>query len=758
MIKGIYANIIIDISHEKVDRPFQYKIPERLQGKLQIGMCVIVPFGKGNKELSGYIIEITDQAQYSPEKLKEILAVSDLGMLAESGQIRLAAWMKERYGSTMITALKTVLPVRKKANTPQKRRIVLGVSGEEAAQLLAQCRRKHQSARVRLLERLCEKGEITYEEAVGELALTSASIKAMAEKGIVTVVSEISYRNPVVCKGEIKEKPVLNEAQRTIVSEILTEYKEGRPGTYLIHGITGSGKTEVYMELIDGVVRLGKQAILLIPEIALTYQTVSRFAGRFGERVSVLHSRLSAGEKYDQCERAKKGEIDIIIGPRSALFTPFSKLGLIIIDEEHEASYKSESMPKYHAREAAAWLASYYGASVVLGSATPSLESYAASEKGLIKRYELTQRPMGGSLPEVYVEDLRKELKCGNRSIFSRRLQQLLEQRLSAGEQSMLFLNRRGYAGFVSCRACGHVMKCPHCDVSLSEHKGGRLVCHYCGYEQPSVKICPACGSKYILGFRAGTQQIEELLHKCYPQARVLRMDADTTRKKGSYDKILAAFANGEADILIGTQMIVKGHDFPNVTLVGILAADLSLHAGDYRAGERTFQLLTQAAGRAGRGTKPGEVVIQTYQPEHHSVRYAAKQDYKGFYTEEMGYRELLAYPPAAHMLAVLVLSETQDGGMALAGRLAELAKQDGKPADGQTGIERDGLNRCVQLIGPAAASIGRIGDQYRTVFYAKSADMEALIGIKDTLEEFLERQALCTESVQFDFDPMNGY
>ena len=512
------------------------------------------------------------------------------------------------------------------------------------------------------------------------------------------------------------------------------------------------------MELIDGVVRLGKQAILLIPEIALTYQTVSRFAGRFGERVSVLHSRLSAGEKYDQCERAKKGEIDIIIGPRSALFTPFSKLGLIIIDEEHEASYKSESMPKYHAREAAAWLASYYGASVVLGSATPSLESYAASEKGLIKRYELTQRPMGGSLPEVYVEDLRKELKCGNRSIFSRRLQQLLEQRLSAGEQSMLFLNRRGYAGFVSCRACGHVMKCPHCDVSLSEHKGGRLVCHYCGYEQPSVKICPACGSKYILGFRAGTQQIEELLHKCYPQARVLRMDADTTRKKGSYDKILAAFANGEADILIGTQMIVKGHDFPNVTLVGILAADLSLHAGDYRAGERTFQLLTQAAGRAGRGTKPGEVVIQTYQPEHHSVRYAAKQDYKGFYTEEMGYRELLAYPPAAHMLAVLVLSETQDGGMALAGRLAELAKQDGKPADGQTGIERDGLNRCVQLIGPAAASIGRIGDQYRTVFYAKSADMEALIGIKDTLEEFLERQALCTESVQFDFDPMNGY
>lgn len=760
MIKGIYANIIVDISHEKVDRPFQYKIPERLLGKLSVGMCVIVPFGKGNKELSGYIIEITDQAQYSEEKLKEILAVSDQGMLVESSQIRLAAWMKERYGATMITALKTVLPVRKKTNTPQKRRIALAVSMEEAEQLLAQCRRKHQNARARLLERLCEAGEITYEEACGELALTSASIKAMAEKKIVTIVSELSYRNPVAYRGETKEKPVLSHAQKTIVSEILEEYRSGRPGTYLIHGITGSGKTEVYMELIDGMIRLGRQAIVLIPEIALTYQTVSRFVGRFGDRVSVLHSRLSAGEKYDQCERAKKGEIDMIIGPRSALFTPFSRLGLIIIDEEHEASYKSESMPKYHAREAAVKLASYYGASVVLGSATPSLESYAASEKGRIRRYELTERLTGGRLPEVYVEDLRKELKCGNRSIFSRRLQQLLEQRLSAGEQSMLFLNRRGYAGFVSCRACGHVMKCPHCDVSLSEHKGDRLICHYCGYEQPAVRICPACGSRYILGFRAGTEQIEELLHRYYPQARVLRMDADTTRKKGSYDRILSAFADGEADILIGTQMIVKGHDFPNVTLVGVLAADLSLYAGDYRAGERTFQLLTQAAGRAGRGKKPGEVVIQTYQPEHHSVRYAAKQDYKGFYAEEMGYRELLGYPPAAHMLAVLVLSETEDGGMALAKRLVWLAGQGKKQADGQTDVP-DGQRESgspVQLIGPAAASIGRIGDQYRTVFYAKSADMESLIRIKDALEDLLERETRRSESVQFDFDPMNSY
>ena len=410
------------------------------------------------------------------------------------------------------------------------------------------------------------------------------------------------------------------------------------------------------------------------------------------------------------------------------------------MDEEHEGSYKSEAMPKYHAREAAKELASYFGASLVLGSATPSLESYYAAERGLIRRFELTRRLTGGTLPRVYVEDLRRELRDGNRSMFSRRLRDLLEARLAAGEQSILFLNRRGYAGFVSCRACGHVMKCPHCDVSLSEHRGGRLICHYCGYEQAAVTVCPACGSSYILGFRAGTQQIEENLHRLFPQAGVLRMDADTTRKKDSYEAILSAFARGDADILVGTQMIVKGHDFPNVTLVGVLAADLSLHAGDYRAGERTFQLLTQAAGRAGRGKKPGEVVIQTYQPQHHSIRFAAAQDYRGFYEEEMQYRRLMGYPPAAHMLAVLVLSQEEEAGMKLAVRLAALAGEGAR------------------VIGPAPAAISRIGDRYRTVFYGKSGHMKDLIAIKDKMEAVLEAENSRTETVQFDFDPMNCY
>ncbi len=750
MMTGRYADIIVDISHENVDRPFQYRIPDSLRDKLETGMRIVVPFGGGNREVEGYVIGITDRAKCAEDKMKEILRISDGDIPIEGIQIKMAAWLRYQYGSTMITALKTVLPARKRTRGLQSRRICLKASEREARELLKKCRvRKTQAARARLLERLCEEGELSYERALRELAVSPGVIHTLEKNGILTVVSEDRYRDPIshaapTPDGEEK-RLVLSGEQQRIVRDVLADYDAGKPDRYLVHGITGSGKTEVYMELIAGMLARGRQAIVLIPEIALTYQTVARFTARFGKRVSVLHSRLSAGEKYDQCERAKKGEIDIIIGPRSALFTPFPRLGLIVIDEEHEASYKSETAPRYHAREAAAELAGYFGASLVLGSATPSLESYYAAQQGRLRKYELSRRLTGGELAKVYVEDMREELKSGNRSIFSRRLLQLLAKRLEAGEQSMLFLNRRGYAGFVSCRACGHVMKCPHCDVSLSEHGGGRLVCHYCGYEQPAVKRCPACGSKYILGFRAGTEQVEEQIRRLFPQARTLRMDADTTRRKDSHEVILTSFLGGKADILIGTQMIVKGHDFPDVTLVGILAADLSLHAGDYRAGERTFQLLTQAAGRAGRGEKPGEVVIQTYQPEHHAVRYAAAQDYKGFYEEEMAYRRLLSYPPAAHMMAVLVLSKEEEAGMSLAGELAQRA----------AGVCGEG---ALHIIGPAPAAISRIGDRYRAVFYARSGSAKTLIAAREALEELLERKRPQTETVQFDFDPMSRY
>ena len=554
------------------------------------------------------------------------------------------------------------------------------------------------------------------------------------------------YRNPVKLEGKKEEGHALSPRQKEIVDAFFSEYDAGGRPTCLLKGITGSGKTEVYMALIEGVVARGHQAIMLIPEISLTYQTVLRFYKRFQDRVSVMNSTLSAGEKYDQCQRAKAGEIDVIIGPRSALFTPFPDIGLIVIDEEHEGSYKSETMPKYHARETAIELARLHHAAVFMGSATPSLESYDQAKKGRYRLFTLDERLSGGALPAVYVEDLREELRAGNRSIFSRRLQELLEDRMSRGEQSMLFLNRRGYAGFVSCRMCGHVMKCPHCDVSLSEHRNGTLVCHYCGYTQPSVRLCPECGSKYISGFRAGTQQVEEQLHRMYPSCRVLRMDADTTRRKDGYEKILSSFAAGEADVLVGTQMIVKGHDFPGVTLMGILAADMSLNAGDYRAGERTFQLITQAAGRAGRGERPGEVVIQTYQPEHYSIQHAAAQDYDGFYEEEILYRRLLAYPPAAHILAVQIGSLSQEEGERLAARLAGLVQEEGMLPEGS------------YLIGPAPASIGKLNDIYRFVIYVKSPDYDVLIRVKDRMEQDTKQQEEKGERVQFDFDPMSPF
>ena len=443
----------------------------------------------------------------------------------------------------------------------------------------------------------------------------------------------------------------------------------------------------------------------------------------------------------------------MIIGPRSALFVPFPSLGLIVIDEEHETSYKSETMPKYHARETAVELARLNGAAVVMGSATPSLEAYSRAKSGAYRLFTLKERMNGGCLPRIYVEDLRKELKEGNRTIFSRRLQEKLRDRLERGEQSMLFLNRRGYAGFVSCRSCGYVCKCPHCDVSLSEHRNGRLVCHYCGYEQPAIRRCPSCGSRYILGFKAGTEQIEEQLGRLYPKARVLRMDGDTTRRKDSYERILSAFSNREADILVGTQMIVKGHDFPNVTLVGVLAADLSMCLSDYRAGERTFQLLTQAAGRAGRGSMPGEVIIQTYQPDHYSIRYAANQDYEGFYREEMVYRELLSYPPASHILAIQLASEKEE--------LAREAAKEAAWAARQLAARWEGRNKAVPdtvIIGPAPALIGKINDIYRYGVYVKNRDYQKLVAVKNEVEAFRSRQEKPKGSCQFDFDPVHTY
>lgn len=748
----MYANVIIDISHEKVDKPFQYKVPDKLVGKIDIGSPVVIPFGRGNTTRKGFVIELTDEPNWDPDKIKEIIDVSDEVVSAQDISMKLAAWMKRHYGSTMIAALRTVLPAAKKQNRQVHKYISLRMDLRQARDLYNECVRKKQKARERLLKELLENPEdrIPYEFVTGKLNIASQTIKALSDQGIIKVESEEYYRKPVAAESSRYGKAVLSDQQQHIVDTVKRDYDQGQRKTYLIHGITGSGKTEVYIALIDDVIKRGKQAIVLIPEIALTYQTLMRFYRHFGDRVSVMNSTLSPGEKFDQMERARTGDIDIIIGPRSALFTPFPNTGIIIIDEEHESAYKSETMPKYHARETAIELSKLLpdGAAVVLGSATPSLESYYRAQTGEYKLFELNRRLTGGTLPTVEIADLREELRKGNRSIFSLRLQELIEDRLRRGEQTMLFINRRGLAGFVSCRSCGHVFKCPHCDVALSEHRGGRLVCHYCGYEEPVKKICPKCSSKYVSSFRAGTQQIEDEVKKFWPQAKVLRMDADTTRAKGSYEKILSAFANKEADVLVGTQMIVKGHDFPDVTLVGILAADMSLYASDYRASERTFQLLTQAAGRAGRGDKKGNVIIQSYQPDHYSIIAASKQDYKEFYDEEIAYRDLLSYPPVSHMMSVQIMSKDEEEGMAFATRLRTLMEQ--RKLEGSV------------FIGPAAASIGRINDIYRMAVYVKMSDYQGLIYYKDLLEKYIrsleDQGKLRYISVQFDFDPVNGF
>ena len=732
-----YANIIVDISLDKLDKTFQYAIPPELQEQIHPGVQVDIPFGK--RTLTGYVVEVTEEPEFDVDKIRPLIGIHEGSVPMESQLIEMAAWIRKNYGSTMNQALKTVLPIKKQTRHVEHKTVKLLLDETQAQQKLALFESKHYKAKARLLRELIAQKEIDYTMITQKLNVSAATIRNLQEQQILQIETTTCYRNPVQHLTQEGYHLTLNENQKQVVDQITEDMDSGHPKTYLLKGVTGSGKTEVYMELIAHILAAGRQAIVLIPEIALTYQTVMRFYNRFGDRVSIMNSRLSQGERYDQYERAKAGEIDIMIGPRSALFTPFERLGLIIIDEEHENSYKSETSPRYHAREVAIERARMNQATVVLGSATPSIDSYYMAQTGRYQLLEMTQRVKNQALPTCEVVDLRQELRDGNRSILSKRLQELMEDRLEKKQQTMLFLNRRGVSGFISCRACGYVVKCPHCDVSLSQHAGGRMVCHYCGYEERQPKVCPSCGSKYLGGFKAGTQKIEMLVKQRFPQARVLRMDFDTTRTKDSYEKILQAFASQEADILIGTQMIVKGHDFPNVTLVGVLAADLSLHGDDYRCAERTFQLLTQAVGRAGRGEKPGEALIQTYQPEHYSIQAAARQDYRRFYEEEMGYRTLLGYPPAEHMMAVLGSCQEEER----LNQAMEYLKRF---------IQRVYTKKDLRVIGPAPQSVGRVKDQYKKVIYLKHAREDVLIYVRDKLEQYMEiNSGFHSMTIQFD-------
>ncbi len=665
-----YADIIIDISHEAIDRTFQYKIPDEIIDNLEVGMQVQVPFGQSNRLRKGYVIGISDEPSYEPEKIKAISKIPDKSIPIEGKLIKLAVWMKENYGSTMYAALKTVMPVKEK-------------------------------------------------------------IKKVAQR---TETPEY----------HIAKAPVLdlNQNQQQIINAFKEDIVSCNLNTYLLHGVTGSGKTEIYIECIKEVVRHGGQAIVLIPEIGLTYQNVARFKQHFGDRVSIINSRQSKGEKYQEITKAQNHQVDVVIGPRSALFTPCKNLKLIIIDEEHDQAYKSDQTPKYHAKDTAIERARLEGASVILGSATPTMESYALAKLGKYKLWELKERPEGMDMSEVSIVDLREELRLGNRSIISKELYDKIEDRLNKKEQIMLFINRRGYNSFVSCRECGEVIKCPKCDVSLSLHNNGFMMCHYCGHIEREPKQCPKCSSKLIGGFGTGTEKVEEEIKRLFPEARTLRMDKDTTLRKGAHGDILNRFIKHEADILVGTQMIVKGHDFANVTLVGIMLADMSLFSNDYMAGERTFDLLTQAAGRAGRGDKKGEVVIQTYQPEHYAIVAAAKQDYEGFFDMEMSYRRIMNYPPVYNMMVVLLSGPDYDETVSFSELIAKELKAECRDKS------------RLRIIGPGDATISKMNDLYRRVIYIKCQSIEDLKSTREKIEEYKHENI----SITLDVNPVMAY
>lgn len=738
MSRMLYADVIVDISTENLDRTYQYSIPEEIQNDISVGTPVIIPFGKGNRKINGYVVGISHRSKFDKNKIKSIEGVAEKGISSTQVLLSLAYWMKEYYGSTMNEAIKTTMPVRKKVREVTEKSVVLKMDIRSARKLFSEMqKKKNAAARLRLLGRLIEDEKLDYDYVKKELNIPASTLNALLEKGIIDIESRRVYRRPSADAYAADKKVVLNEGQKAAADAIAQAYYRHEYKAFLLHGITGSGKTEVYMDIIERVIADNRQVIMLIPEIALTYQTMNRFYGRFKDRVSILNSRMSQGEKYDLYERVKNGETDIVIGPRSALFVPFERLGLIIMDEEHEDSYKSAKPPKYHAREVAMQLAKLHGAVLVLGSATPSVAAYyktipAYPYEDKITRYELTKRTGNALLPDVHIVDMREEMRRKNYSMLSALLKEKIAGCLARKEQVMLFINRRGYTGFISCRNCGESIKCPNCDISLTLHhtkNTDKMMCHMCGYETRTVTKCPKCGSPYIGGFGVGTQKVEEMISTMFPSAAVLRMDADTTSGKDGHEKILAAFANRRADILIGTQMIVKGHDFPYVTLVGILAADMSLHISDYSASEKTFEMLVQAAGRAGRGQLKGEVVIQTYKPEHYAVACAAAQDYKTFFKNEISYRKIMSYPPVSHMMTVFISTDSER-------RSSDIMNTAANTAEGIVKGRSD-----TSLIGPARHPVFKANNMYRYLLHIKGNNISVLAGIRRSMESSVEKE-----------------
>lgn len=646
----LYAEVIINSEALEIDRPFTYKVPEEFNNEIKIGQIVKVPFGKGNKTSEGFILNLKNDDNIK-FKTKNIAAILVKDPVIDEDDINLIEFLREKTLCKYIDAFRLLIPVGIMKGAKAKKKRVIVLKNEDLSNI------KNPDGYKKIIEFFkTNSGKYTKSELINEHSISQYKLNKLIENEVLSIEEEsvFRYNDRVYNKDSAKTLTIEQE-------NIIREYINSDDKMFLLKGVTGSGKTEVYMKLVERVLLEGKSAIILVPEIALTPQMIERFKGRFGVNVALFHSKLSDGERFDEWFRVKEGKAKVIVGARSAIFLPAKNLGLIIIDEEHENTYKSEQNPKYQTKEVAEYLSELKGCKVILGSATPSIETYYRALTGEMKLLELNSRVDNKAMPPMKVIDMRNELKGGNKSLFSRELFIAIQERLKRKEQIILFLNRRGFSTFVSCRSCGYVFKCDECDISMTYHKNGLLICHYCGKTKREPRECPKCHSKYVKFFGAGTQRVEEEVKKYFNNAGILRMDVDTTRDKHSYERIYNTFKNGEADILIGTQMVSKGLDFKNVTLVGILAADMSINIPDYRAAERTFQIITQVAGRAGRGDKQGEVLIQTYTPQHYSLQYAVNYDYEGFYEKEFTVRAMMKYPPFGKLLLINGTSKKED-------------------------------------------------------------------------------------------------
>lgn len=796
------AQVIVDVDSKSVDRTFDYRIPEHLSTVVQPGTRVIVPFGP--RKIQGFVMACIseEEAEYDLAKLKSILEVKDIQPELTEELVHLSEWFSRYFVSKRISILEAMLPSAIKAKytkvfqiqpeieLPQAiakyfdaqgqyhyqkaqkdhmlhelRPYLLDGSIKEMTLLNQNTTRKTQKA-VRLVDvengdallsdldkkpkqyelvafLLDEHHRDVFLQELLEMSFSNSSITTLTQKGILEKYDAIVERDPYA--GRVFEAEAARELtaeQQKAFDQLNQALHSEKAQTFLLHGVTGSGKTEVYLQIIEQVLNQNKTAMMLVPEIALTPQMVNRFKRRFGDEVAVLHSALSKGERYDEWQKIRDGRAQVSVGARSSIFAPFKNLGIIIIDEEHEATYKQEDYPRYHVRDIATWRANFHGCPLVLGSATPSLESYARAEKGVYQLLSMPSRVNQQPLPDIEICDMRDELAHGNRSMFSEKLKTAIETRLERGEQVVLFLNRRGYASFMLCRDCGHVPQCPNCDISLTYHKStDQLKCHYCGYQTPAPFQCPSCESEHIRQMGTGTQKVEELLEKAFPKARIIRMDVDTTTQKGSHEKLLQQFGDGKGDILLGTQMIAKGLDFPNITLVGVLNADTLLNLPDFRSSERTFQLLTQVAGRAGRHEKTGEVIIQTYNPDHYAIQDVKNGDYLNFYQKEMRYRQLGQYPPYYYLINFTITHENMKKVLQAATHVHQILIQH--------------LSDKAFILGPSPAALPRINNEYRFQVLVKYKSEPSLIHALTYLDDYYHEQYVKDKlSLKIDINP----